>query len=56
MLSKMKTGYLLVYNGVQWSGFILIVLTLLKALRGGSGDWKFHTHDYYSLDRFHCCL
>lgn len=36
-LSKMKTGYLLLYNGVQWSGFILIVLTLLRTLRGGTG-------------------
>ena len=35
VLTKLKTAYLLIYNGIQWSGFILVVVTLLKALRGG---------------------
>ena len=39
MLDKVKLGYLVVYNGIQWSGFILIVLALLKSLRGGSGKF-----------------
>ena len=38
-LDKVKLGYLLLYNGIQWSGFILIVLALLKAVRGGMGKW-----------------
>lgn len=38
VLGKLKTGYLLVYNGIQWSCFILIVVALLKLLRGGLGE------------------
>ncbi len=35
VLEKAKTGYLLAYNGIQWSGFILVVMTLLmKCLKG----------------------
>lgn len=30
-----KKGYLLFYNGVQWAGFILIVISLLKCLTKG---------------------
>jgi very-long-chain (3R)-3-hydroxyacyl-CoA dehydratase len=30
-----RTVYLLVYNGVQWAGFILIVMSLLKCLPKG---------------------
>ena len=36
-LENFKTGYLLVYNGIQWSCFILVVVSLLKLLRGGLG-------------------
>lgn len=36
-LGKVKTGYLLVYNAIQWSCFILVVVSLLKLLRGGLG-------------------
>ena len=36
-LGNFKTGYLLVYNGIQWSCFILVVVSLLKLLRGGLG-------------------
>lgn len=32
-----KKVYLLVYNGVQWAGFILIVMNLLKCLTKGRG-------------------
>lgn len=32
-----KRVYLLVYNGVQWAGFILIVVNLLKCLLKGKG-------------------
>ena len=32
-----KKVYLLVYNGVQWAGFILIVINLLKCLIKGQG-------------------
>lgn len=37
-LGKVKTGYLLVYNAIQWSCFILVVVSLLKLLRGGLGE------------------
>ena len=40
VLGKLKIGYLLVYNGIQWSCFILIVVALLKLLRGGLGEDK----------------
>lgn len=36
-LKKLRIGYLLLYNLIQWSGFILIVVTLLKCLAGGMG-------------------
>ena len=40
-LGNFKTGYLLVYNGIQWSCFILVVVSLLKLLRGGLGkQWN----------------
>ena len=32
-----KKAYLLLYNGVQWAGFILIVMSLLKCLTKGRG-------------------
>ena len=32
-----KKVYLLLYNGVQWAGFILIVMSLLKCLPKGRG-------------------
>lgn len=35
LLQQVKKAYLVAYNGVQWSGFILIVITLLKCARGG---------------------
>ncbi len=39
VLVKVKIAYLLLYNGIQWSGFILILLALLKCFRGGMGQW-----------------
>ena len=36
-LDLAKKVYLLVYNGVQWAGFILIVMSLLKCLMKGKG-------------------
>jgi len=41
VLDNVKLGYLVLYNGIQWSGFILIFLALLKSLRGGSGKYIF---------------
>ena len=38
VVGKLKTVYLLAYNGIQWSCFILVVVTLLKLLRGGLGE------------------
>ena len=37
-----RTVYLLVYNGVQWAGFILIVMSLLKCLPKGRGRKTHH--------------
>lgn len=36
-VNSAKKAYLLLYNGVQWAGFILIVMTLLKSLTKGMG-------------------
>lgn len=36
-IETIKKVYLLFYNGVQWAGFILIVISLLKSLLKGKG-------------------
>ena len=37
VLKKLRVVYLLAYNGIMWSGFILIVLTLLRLPAKGMG-------------------
>ena len=40
VLNKLRVVYLLAYNGIMWSGFILIVLTLLRLPAKGMGMHK----------------
>lgn len=66
VLRKVKIAYLLIYNGIQWSGFILIVLALLKCLRGGkegiqttyeqTGDMMMFCHLLMQVEIIHAIL
>lgn len=56
-LGKVKVGYLVVYNGVQWIGFLLVVLILLGSLTNGWGEfgvWCWVGFDFASIHEISC--